>query len=241
MMKVVCFYWHGDRWNLKVGENPTDHLKRVGGITLDLASQYVNNLYYGVKSFMPYNFQFICFTNEKLKTNKEIEIRKFPVIGKGVLPRLFMFSEKSGLFGHQVLSLDLDIVITGSLDDIAGYNGMFCTRKSYMNSEKGLLDGDIMNFYACRENEDKFWKPFINNVEKSEEITNGRERYWVRHVTNNNADSFDELAPNQILSYKRNVKGKGLPENARIVSFHGHPRPHQANDNWIKQYWQYGL
>src|SRR6056297_2340299 len=105
-LNVVCFYWIGDRWH---GD--------------DQAHDYVNALYNGACANLYLPFRFICFTNEgpwfTEKLRKGIEVRSFFIPANcGVLPRLFMFSTESGLMG-QVLALDLDIVITGSLDDIA--------------------------------------------------------------------------------------------------------------------------
>jgi hypothetical protein len=41
-----------------------------------------------------------------------------------------------------------------------------------------------------------------------------------------------------VLSYKRHVRRKGLPANARIVSCHGKPRPHEINERWAKENWR---
>ena len=52
---------------------------------------------------------------------------------------------------------------------------------------------------------------------------------------------IDDIFPGQVLSYKVDVKKKNndqLPENARIVYFHGDYKPHELTDlPWIKQHW----
>lgn len=240
MMQVICFYWEGERWQEKqdLSGEFSKFLRQTGTVSHSLATRYINNLYYGIKRFAAEDFKFICFTNLDLDLDKNIETRQFPLFtDKGVLPRLWMFSKGAGLFGDQVLCLDIDVVITGSLQDIMGYRGNFCARGKFINVHK--LDGDIMSFRANEENEQRFWKPFRNDIEAAEEFTKGRERYWLRHVANDIADKWQELIPGQIVSYKRHVRrNKALPENARIVSFHGIPRPHRASDKWIKNYWQ---
>lgn len=40
-----------------------------------------------------------------------------------------------------------------------------------------------------------------------------------------------------IYSYKRHVKRFGLKETARIICFHGSPRPNQVDAKWIKEAW----
>jgi len=35
-------------------------------------------------------------------------------------------------------------------------------------------------------------------------------------------------------SYKNDVRGKSIPEDAKIVAFHGHPRPHHCQEQWVQ-------
>jgi hypothetical protein len=247
MMYVVCFYWIGERWvrpGAKINEVTEDRsfqrlLTRVGGVDDSLAVNYVDNLYAGVKRNAEEEFKFVCFTNEPLKVRPEVEIRPLPMhTDKGVLPRMHMFSREAGLFGHQVLSLDLDVIITGSLKDLMGYRGTFCTRSAFAPGEEGKLDGDIISFSAGEETENIFWKPFINDIDKAVQITQGRERFWVRHVAGDIADIWQDVTPGQVVSYKRHVmRGKRIPPNARIVSCHGHPRPHMIQEKYLNKHW----
>lgn len=244
---IVCFYWQGDRWQdknkYKIPKGHINHhqiaLNRSSSISNKLAAKYINNLFYGIKRFLDLSFDFICFTNEIFDLESEIEIRAFPIISQcGVLPRLYMYSEESGLFGYQVLALDLDVIIVGSLNDIAKYNGNFCARSKFKPGLEHLLDGDVISFKAGSLNCNRLWKPFIKKTEDIVNYTKGRERFLYRKFIGNQADRWDNFAPDQIISYKRHVKGKKtLPLNARIVSCHGKPRPHEINEIWRKQYW----
>lgn len=262
-MKVVCFYWWGDRWQTTDYVDPQGHtnlqssnLRALGHVTEDLPVRYINNLYRGVKRFAPkdMDFQFILYTNEQMpELRAGIEVRPLPMITKhGVLPRLYMFSREAGLFGHQVLCLDIDVVVVGDLSDIIGYDGLFCARSKFKPGEEWKLDGDIMSFQAGEETERMFWQPFVADVDAAVKLTQGRERYWFRHVANDVADRWEIVAPGQIVSYKRHVnynpvfRQGGIPDPVRIVSCHGVPRPHQiaglVNNNrkcrWIKGYWK---
>lgn len=244
-MYVICFYWEGDRWSRDINSAKTNDpayisaLQRVGDVSLKLASKYVNSLYFGVKRFATRPFDFICFTNEELDVNAGIELREFPLItDQGVLPRVYMFSPEAGLGNRQVLCLDLDVVVVGSLKKLMAYNGLFCTRTKFRFGEEHKLDGDIMSFRAGDKISTLFWTPFITDVEAAVEMTQGRERYWVRHVANDIADRWDSMAPGAVVSYKKNVMRRGeIPKQASIVSCHGYPRPHQIKDYWIKDYW----
>ena len=172
-------------------------------------------------------------------------MRDLPMVTKhGVLPRLYMFSQEAGLFGHQVLCLDIDVVITGSLKNIMSYKGLFCARSKFKQGLEYKLDGDIMSFRAGKETERIFWEPFIKNVDAAVKLTQGRERYWYRHVADDIADRWDRLFPGQIVSWKRSVRSGKLRPVMRIVSCHGSPRPHEIVDRsglryrWIKPFWK---
>jgi len=243
---IICFYWQGDRWRPKNYNDGgkvnylAQHAESVGTVSNGLAGKYVNNLFHGCKRFTKTPFDFICFTNETLKLDKNIEIRGFnPPSFHGVLPRLAMFSEASGLFGRQVLCLDVDIVITGSLDDLLSYSGDFCGRAKFKPGCEHLIDGDIMGFKAGPKNETRFFKRFVDNLDWAEELAKGRERYWIREVTSGMeyVDKWQDMFPGQIFSFKRHVRDRDLPEDARIVSFHGKPRPHQSKHPVVTQFW----
>jgi len=246
-MIVVCFYWQGDRWQQKGFAEEEDHLNKqqshlhqMGQISNDLPAKYINNLYRGVKRFADRDFKFICFTNELMDVDPDIELRSFQMVtSEGVLPRLHMFSQEAGLFGHQVLCLDIDILIVGSLSRLMDYEGLFCTRSKFKPGETYKLDGDIMSFKAGLVTERLFWTPFVKDIDAAVKLTQGRERYWMRHVANDFADRWDKIAPGDVLSYKWHACRKpNPPKGASIISCHGIPRPHQIKDKWVKEYWQ---
>jgi len=243
-MYVICFYWQGERWSSS--KNDVDDLRykrnlsKVGLVTDGLPERYINNLYRGVTIHATRPFKFICFTNEHMEgLDDNIETRPFPMVtNKGVLPRIYMFSKEAGLGDRQVLCLDLDVVIVGSLDKIMAYNGLFCTRAKFKPGEQHKIDGDIMSFRAGEEIDRIMWQPFIKDPVDAEDWTKGRERYWVRRCLNNQADLWNNIAPNNVISYKWHVKRKTkMPRQAAIVSCHGFPRPHQIKDKEIKKHW----
>jgi hypothetical protein len=225
MLNVICFYWLGDRWE-KDG----------------WAEGYINRLQSAVKRNLTLDHKFICFTNEDLRLRDGIEVRSFDIpIKAGVLPRMYMFSESAGLFGNQVLALDLDVVIVGNLDDIGGYNGVFASRSKFAPGQQHKLDGDVTSFLAGRVLEDQLWSPLLNCPKEVMRITGGRERYWFRHRVGNIAARWDKKCPGQVVSYKRHVRANGnrVPNGARIVSCHGKPRPHEIMDQpWIEEHWR---
>jgi len=219
-LNVICFLWYGDRWSDK-----------------DRGVEYVNKLYRGVQRNLSLPHRFICLTNKARGFDKGIEIMPLDSPSwRGCLPKLCMFNPALGLTG-QVFSLDIDVVITGSLDEMCSYKGDFAARSTVIPGKEYMLDGDVVGFrvgYGV----DAIWKPFVDDPQEVERLTGGRERYWYRQQIEI-ADRWQEMYPGQLVSYKRHVIGKRLlPVNTRIVSCHGVPRPHQINDNWIKTHWK---
>lgn len=219
-LNVICFLWYGDRWSGN-----------------DMGVEYVNRLYRGVQRNLTTPHRFICLTNiPKEGFESGVEILKLDSPSwKGCLPKICMFDPALGLKG-QVFSLDIDVVITGSLDEMCSYRGDFCARSKFMPGMEHKLDGDVVGFRVGF-GVDSIWKPFVDNPQEVERLTGGRERYWYRHCMDE-VDRWQRLYPGQLVSYKRHVrKDSGVLINARIVSCHGTPRPHQIKDNWIKEYW----
>lgn len=235
--KVACFYWLGDRWGVN-----------------ERGIEYINKLYRGVQRNLPLPFQFICYTNESIQDQLDQEITvkplEFPasLCGAMNLPRGYMFCLDSGLTqGDQVLVLDLDIVIVGSLNDIASYTGDFCVRSAFHDPTKKKMDGDIIGFRPSRRLEELFWDNLINDYQEALQRTGGSERYWLREVVGNNfsegdCDRWEQVCPAQIISFKLGMRDQGqsdkLPANARIVSCHGTPQPHQLKYDWVKENWR---
>jgi hypothetical protein len=40
------------------------------------------------------------------------------------------------------------------------------------------------------------------------------------------------------LSYKAHVRGKALPDSARVVYFHGEPKQNDVGDAWVRDNWR---
>lgn len=234
MLAVICFWWSGDRWqNKDEGKKYIQILRNA--VRRNLCCDYAG------KGPIPY--EFICFSNELKSDDVGVEIRPFKMpVKKGVMPRVYMFSEEAGLYGKQVLALDLDVIVTGPLHDFATYETLFCSRSKFAKGQEWKLDGDVTSFKACEENTERFWKPLVDNPQKVLEISTGRERYWFRHVIGvRGGDRWDKVLPGQLVSYKRHVKPKGvLDPDVRIVSCHGKPRPQQLinRHKWAKENWR---
>lgn len=202
--------------------------------------EYVVRLRNAVERNLTIPHRFICFADRPERVPDGIEARELrpphALRGKGCLPKLFAYSPDAGLEGPTLL-LDLDNVIVGSLDDIAAYQGRFCARARLPEFDQGksVLDGDMIMFRPDAALH--LWSRISDDPGRIAEDAGGRERFFLAdHMPD--GDVWQAVCPGQVVSYKHHVRRDGLHQDARIVSFHGRPRPHEVDLGWIGEHWR---
>lgn len=88
-------------------------------------AEYVNKLYRGVKRHTSKPFNFVCFTDHCSGLDQRIEARALLEDWKGWWGKASIFSSSHKIEGLKVF-IDLDMIITGSLDLLVTYSGHFC-------------------------------------------------------------------------------------------------------------------
>lgn len=215
-LTICCFLW-GDWWT-------------------PYGIQYVNRLYNSVQRHLTLLYDFICITDKLVSLGFSDGIRRIfldvPDL-KWNLKKMFLYKPDNGLSGR-IICFDLDVVIIGSLNEIASYDGEFITCEAVYHP--GRPGGSVIGFQAGFGAEE-LWKPLMQDQQKWEKETKGSERAYFRKRLNGEYDFWQNLYPGQILSYKRSC-GNGLPNDVRVVRFHGMPRPHEVEDQWVKENWR---
>ena len=152
------------------------------------------------------------------------------------LPGWWSKMEAFGITGP-TLFLDLDTVIVGDIEPLAysichESNGRFMMLRRW--KKEGWGSG-IMGW-----NGDWSWmlREFLTEEKhfmcrRTWEMVGGRDSYrgdqdWISTVIerrkNTEIVAAQDFCPG-IYSYKHHVRGKGIPKDARIIYFHGRPRP----------------
>jgi hypothetical protein len=231
-INILVFYWKGN--------------DRPGWENIGLGIEYINKLYSGIKRNLSLPFDFYCVTNvtEVIPSlDKDITpLLLIPKSWKGCLPKLEAHNSslQSGMSGR-ILVFDLDTVIVGDLSDICTFNeSPFITRAWFKGIEDGLWlsGGDLLSFDVGVTN--YLYDRYSIHPKSVEGWTGGRERYvyrgWAKDI-----DYWQRILPGQIVSYKRHMKmTRQISKNARLVSCHGNPRPHELLDQpWIQDNWKY--
>lgn len=181
-------------------------------------------------------YKFICFTDTSGEYDPEIDIRPLPVDGlDGWWNKLALF--KGGVFpeGDRILFLDLDTVITSGLDEIIKYDGEFAILRDFYRPDG--LQSSVMAWKAgTHTNLWRIWaQQYFPKTEYGDQV-------WLEHVFHTSGfkpDIWQDLYPDCFVSYKLHAQ-REIPKSAKMVIFHGLPRPHEIVTGWMSYVWKIG-
>lgn len=246
MNNILCLKW-GDRYD----------------------ANYVNILHRSVRRNLSIPHRFYCCTDNPERLDPEINIIAFPEnpgIKRGwpdILVKLMVLQDGFGQLQGPTLFLDLDIVITGPIDEFFAYRpGEFCIIHNWVNWRKKLLgrrpavgNSSIFRFEAGKSQ--YAYEVFLAEMERAEDRSQfNTEQAFLTYAMGNPqwwpetwVQSFKwNLRPPFPMNLLRTPK---LPPDCRILVFHGRPDPDEAINGfhgkkphhhtrpapWIKQYW----
>ena len=183
--------------------------------------------------------RFICFTDDEESYNSGIEKRPLHGDLRGWWNKIYLF--KGDLFaeGDTIVFFDLDTVIVSGLDEIIKYQGDFAILRDFYRPNG--MQSSVMIWQAGKNS--VIWDAFEANGFPNVE---GGDQAWIGQFfkselfkgCNLKADILQELYPDCFVSYKVSCQA-GIPKNAKVVVFHGNPRPHVAG-GWVDKVWKIG-
>ena len=151
------------------------------------------------------------------------------------LRKMEMF--KPGLFRNQVFCFDLDTRIVGNIDEILSYRGDFATLQDWYE-DAPAAGGGIVSFRPHVALSRVLWTPLQMDLAKCLKVSKGgSERYWYRAQLGTDIDYFQDMYPGYFVDAKPREKKEiieEVPEDARVVCFHGSPRPWEVERDWMK-------
>jgi hypothetical protein len=213
------------------------------------AGEYVNRLYRGVKRNLTVPHEFICIAGDRDGIDPEINCVE-PMYGlKTWWPGMVMYqSDPPYVSTRNVLTLGLDCVIVGSLDDLVNFPSDFAVNKDYpsFSCPPGHeADGNCEVQLIRNGKASLIWDAYVAlgmpNWDMQDYTVPRPMRMQAMEVINGpNAKIRADLFPEHwVISYKIWVRTRGIPEGCKIVSFHGQPKMAQVVDSeaWVKEHW----
>ena len=216
--------------------------------------QYANHLYASAKRNMAGDFRFICFTEDAAGLDSGIDVQPLPAID---LPDRVAWTPWRKLSLWQtpladitegdVLVLDLDLLITGPLDDFFSHKpGEYCVIENWTQKGEGVGNTSAFRIPVGR------YPEIYDRVQADPEAVLKSWRIEQQYIS--------DLIPQQnfwprewCLSFKHSIlppfpvnwfKTPELPADARIVAFTGHPDPDEALEGkwpapWYKRHYKH--
>lgn len=200
-------------------------------------AEYVNRLYSMVARNITGDFRFVCYTESRVGIRPEVECYDCPRVD--IIPEPYCnygwrkislwARELEGLTG-EVLFIDLDVVITSSLDQFFEYPGNFCVIRNWTQPEKRIGNTSV---YRFRVGSHPYLLETLVGYSADVLAKFPNSQTYISHTVKEMSFWPDQWCR----SFKVHCVPKGirrwfvepgLPVGTRIVAFPGSPNPHDA-------------
>ena len=213
--------------------------------------EYVNRRYSGVRRNLARPVRFLCMTEHADGLHPNIEVLDLPVEPfaepmnaalavanrQGAMRKVSLF--KPGLIPDlqgSVLGFDLDVVITGDLEPIWSMApGHICMRHDWTEKRKGRPTGHGSVFRYDPAQHGFLYNDLAANPYDEVEKARGSEQRYTSHKAMDR-EVFHYIPEDWVVSFKYDcnpfpwnyLMAPRLPQDARVVCFHGRPKMPQA-------------
>lgn len=208
---------------------------KAGG---DFGPAYVERLELGVDRHLALPHRFVCLTDlpaETFRDDSEGQVIPLTENWPGWWSKMELFK-----LPGPVLFFDLDTVITGPIDALAEWicrsDGALVMLSDFYRPKQrssGIL--------GWRGNTTKLFKCFWTGAELFMGKFRGDQEYLRAHLSEHPEIRIavaQDIFPG-IKSFKVDVRGRQLPADAKVICFHGRPRPHEVRPlpDWMQECW----
>ncbi len=209
---------------------------------------YVNRLHNMCRRHTSRPFDFVLFAGPDAEARRH-EIHPDIKIVQTGLPYWWsgmnaFRADAPGVETDTLLYLDLDQVIIGSLDDILDLPYDLACMKDLPSGRcpKNKERNVNVSVTLIRNGAAAFvWDAYQAAGQPTWNPLHPPPRAPLRMAAQEIIDAHGgaEIIPEAwVCSYKYQVRKYGLPEDCRVVSFHGRPKPHEVADQFVKEHWR---
>jgi hypothetical protein len=222
--------------------------------------EYVNRLKRGIAENLERDHTFLCLTDDADGLDDEIQCLPFVEEArewKGWWCKACLFDPQLAQSlpeGARMFYIDLDTVITGSLDEIVGFQGRFGALSPDGMANERRQEGINSSVLAWSAGDPVCCTIFsyltlaINAVQSC----TYKFDHWLEMVVLPHMTALQEVYPGQVLEYASIAAGEPAkcesnskeslaklqpPPHARLVTFPLSPKPHECG-GWVQHYWE---
>ncbi|QDC10165.1 glycosyl transferase [Oceanicola sp. D3] len=224
--------------------------------------EYVNRLYSGARRHLSDDVRFFCMTEDRAGLHPDVEVLDLPVEPfladmdaalavanrQGAMRKVSLF--RPGLIPDldgPLLGFDLDVVVSGSLDGLLNFApGKVAMRADWVEARRGRKTGHGSVFRFDPALHGWLYEVLANDAKAQVEKARGSEQRYTSTLAQERGE-FAYLPGDEVVSFKHDCLGlppmnwlrpAKLPEAAKVVCFHGHPKMHEAvagySGSWLR-------
>lgn len=183
----------------------------------------VNRLFNMVSTHVSIPFKFVCFTDDTADIDPRVECCKLENDYPTWWSKIEMFNSKN-YYDRNIFFFDLDTVILSNIDHIVSREYKFAGLRDFYHLNR--FASGIMAWHQTGRY--KIYETFKLTSRKVMNACLGGDQEFISNCLRNEYEFFQDLFPNEIVSYKVHCKKGNLetvPNGAKIVCFHGKPKP----------------
>lgn len=224
---------------------------KMGG---DYGVEYVERLAHGIRRNITGSCRIVCLTDSASRTGSPWDLMDDVTPLDRGWPGWWSKVELFRLPGP-LLYLDLDTIVVGNLDPLVRWaedhkKSLLMLRGFYRRDQcSGVLawNDDVRWLFELFERDVAdatfSFRSGAVRMKNRRGVFRG-DQEWLGRVLRDSAIPPRVVVAQDVLpgvySYKVDIKDSGrLPDDARMICFHGHPRPHEVNPvpPWMRVYW----
>ncbi|HOW98598.1 MAG TPA: hypothetical protein P5567_15425 [Kiritimatiellia bacterium] len=223
-------------------------------------ADYVNRLRAMVRRNLPLPHRFVCLTDDPAGLASGIE----PLGLRGGLEycwnKLELF--RPGLFSGDDICLyfDLDVVITGPIDALLSFRpqDVFVGLYDWYRSRVPHYNSSVMRFQGGRHETlytslgeklaagrvrwAREYDAYLGSNDKvvlwEDETRYGGDQEWISRYVYAPRELKEHSFPGGwLLSYRKHGR-RELPRGCKVMVFHGDPKPHEVENDYVREHWR---
>lgn len=175
-----------------------------------------------VSAHMKQDYRFVCLTNEMRQSLDGVEFWRLRQNWGGWWHKIELFDQER--LRDRALYLDLDVTVTGNLDDLANYRGDLVAVDDWhlpgLNTSVMAWNPEPCRFIAHRFN----FGEWVSKIAGDQD--------WISRT----AHGVVTFPPDWCISYKRAARNNDWPDDARVICYHGRPKPWDAHEPIPEKY-----